>query len=347
MTHTKYLIPCLLLSLCLFSGCGKGSGSLSTSDPKKVERNFFAMDTYMTLSAYGEGSEAALEKAEARVKEIEDELSVTKPGSDVYHANHDGSIVPIGKDAGRVISYGLALGDEMGGAFDITIYPITRAWGFTTGEYHIPTEEELEDLLADTGYEKMWIAGGKLYKPEDMEIDLGALGKGYAAREAKTVLKEAGVTSAILSLGGNIDTIGTKPDGSPWRLGIKNPFGDGNAAVVSVTDKAVVASGTYERYFQDTEGKKYHHIMNPKTGYPVENGLVSLTVVTDDGLRADGLSTALFVVGKDRAKAYWEKHRDMELLLIDEAGDIYVTEGLANTLEMDTDAPCRVKEVWS
>ncbi len=347
MTHTKYLIPCLLLSLCLFSGCGSESGSLSTSSAKKVERNFFAMDTYMTLSAYGEGSEAALEKAEARVKEIEDELSVTKPGSDVYHANHDGSIVPIGQDAGRVISYGLALGDEMGGAFDITIYPITRAWGFTTGEYHIPTDEELEDLLADTGYEKMWIADGKLYKPEDMEIDLGALGKGYAAREAKKILKEEGVTSAILSLGGNIDTIGTKPDGSPWRLGIKNPFGDGNAAVVSVTDKAVVASGTYERYFQDTEGKKYHHIMDPKTGYPVENGLVSLTVVTDDGLRADGLSTSLFVVGKDRTKAYWEKHRDMELLLIDEAGDIYVTEGLANTLEMDNDAPCRVKEVWS
>ncbi len=340
MTHTKYLLPCLLL-LFLITGCGSDKPA-----EKALERDFFAMDTYMTFKVYDKGSEEALAKAEARVKEIEDALSVTKEGGDVYHVNHDGSEVPIGKDAGNVISYGLKLGDEMGGAFDITLYPLSRAWGFTTGEYAVPTEEEIQDLLADTGYEKVWIADGKIYKPEDMEIDLGALGKGYAGREAKKILKDAGVTSAILSLGGNIETIGTKPDGSPWRLGIKNPFGDGNAAVISVTDKAVVASGTYERYFQDDTGKKYHHIMNPKTGYPVENGLVSLTVVTADGLAADGLSTALFVIGKDRAKAYWEKHRDIELLLIDEAGDIYVTEGLANVTDIEGDGPCRIKEVW-
>ncbi len=342
MTQSKFLISWLLLFACLFSGCGSESGS----GEKKAERGFFAMDTYMTFTAYG-GSEEALSKAEARVKELEDALSVTKPGSDVYRVNHDGCEVAIGKDAETVISYGLALSEEMGGAFDISIYPVTRAWGFTTGEYSIPTDEEREALLADIGYEKISISNGEIIKPEDMEIDLGALGKGYAAREAKQILQEAGVTSAILSLGGNIQTIGAKPDGDPWRLGIKNPFGDGNAAVVSVKDKAVVASGTYERYFQDEDGKKYHHIMDPKTGAPVENGLVSLTVVADDCLQADGLSTALFVVGKDRAKAYWEKHRDMELLLIDEAGDIYVTEGLANSLEIAGDGPCRVKEVWS
>ncbi len=336
----KKFLPLFLLCFLLLTGCGKEAA------PAPAERNFFAMDTYMTFRAYGEGSEAALAKAEARVKEIEDELSVTKEGSDIYRANHEGSVVAIGKDAETVISCGMQLGRETGGALDISLYPVTRAWGFTTGEYCVPTEEEIEDLLMDTGYEKISISNGNLLKPEDMELDLGALGKGYASREAKRILKDAGVKSAILSLGGNIDTLGAKPNGDPWRLGIKNPFGDGNAAVISVKDKAIIASGTYERYFLAEDGKKYHHIMDPKTGRPVENGLVSLTVVADDGLLADGLSTGLFVLGRDKARAYWESHPDIDLLLIDQSGDITLTEGLEKEIEIPEGDTFRIKEVW-
>lgn len=326
----------LFLFLFLLTGCGK---------EKPAERGFFAMDTYMTFTAYGPNGEAALEKAEARVHEIEDALSVTKEGSDLSRVNH-GEDIALGEDAERVISAGLSLGKETDGALDISLYPLSKAWGFTTGKYRVPEKAEIKTLLSQKGIGKISISGNHIQKPSGMEIDLGALGKGYAGSEAKRIVKEAGVTSAILSLGGNIETLGEKPDGSPWRVGIKSPLGDGNGAVLSVRNQAVITSGTYERYFIDKDGRKRHHILNPKTGEPVENTLLSLTVVTDDGLLGDGLSTALFVMGKEKAKVYWKAHPGLELLLIEKSGEITITEGLEKCMEIPAGGPCYRGEVW-
>ncbi len=313
-----------LLVLCLvLTGC-------SGHAEEKQRRSFFAMDTYMTMTACGPEAEAGLKSAEARIRQIESELSVTDPGSEVYRVNHgSGTDIPVGKDTEETLGTALALAEETGGALDPTLYPVVEAWGFTRERQQVPADEALREAMARTGWERLRLAEGTLHRPEGMEIDLGAVGKGYAGREAGRVLRAHGVTSAILSLGGNIEAVGARPDGTPWRVGIRAPDAEGHAGMLSVRDAAVVTSGSYERYFKDDSGKRWHHILDPASGYPAENGLLSVTVAGPDGLLCDGLSTALFVMGRDKAEAFWRAHGGFEMILIGEGRHITVTEGLA------------------
>ena len=291
----KRLWPLVVLCVFLLAGCGG-------TEEKAHRRNFFAMDTYMTMTAYG-GTEAeqGLALAERKIRALESALSVTETGSDVYRLNHreDGEVL-LGKDAAEVLRAMLGVAADTGGALDPSICPVVTAWGFTSGQPHVPDAESLAESLKKTGWEKIRMEGNTAVLPEGMEIDLGAAGKGYAGREVGRLLRGAGVRSAILSLGGNIEAVGIKPDGSPWRVGLKAPDADGYAGMLSAEDEAVVTSGSYERYFTDEDGRRYHHILDPATGYPAENGLLSVTVIGKDGLLCDALSTALFVMGRCR-----------------------------------------------
>lgn len=222
------------------------------TDPEPESAEFFAMDTYITVTVYGDKS--TLSETENRVKELEKLLSVTDENSEIYAINH-GSTVELSSDTKNVISFALDMANATNGALEPTIYPVLKAWGFTTNNYRIPESDEISRLLRNVGYERVNITDNSLSLPQDMELDLGAVAKGYAGDEAIKVLKEHGVTSALINLGGNVQTVGTKPNGDLWRVGLKAPWSEGNIGVLEISDSAVITSGNYQRYFTGEDGK--------------------------------------------------------------------------------------------
>ncbi|MDE7211580.1 MAG: FAD:protein FMN transferase, partial [Lachnospiraceae bacterium] len=218
------------------------------------------------------------------------------------------------------------------GAFDITIYPLMQAWGFTDKEYRVPDAEEIEKLLEKTDAMQVMVdeENGRVeFGMDGMQIDLGGIAKGYTSARIMEIYKEAGIASGLVSLGGNVQALGTKPDGTLWRIGLQHPDKGGYLGILQVKDKAVITSGGYERYFEQ-DGVRYHHILDPATGYPARSGLISVTVVSADGALADGLSTSLFIMGKERAVQFWREHADaFDMVLYTEEGELYVTEGVS------------------
>lgn len=314
--------PALLLAFALLAGCAPAQ---SQAQPT-AENTFFAMDTVMTLRLYQGGDEALLADAEARVRELEGLLSVTDGGSEVYALNHAGT-AELSPDTAALLRLALALCQRTEGALDLSTYPVLRAWGFTTGEYAVPDGETIDRLLPLVDYRRVELDGNAAALPGGMEIDLGSVAKGYAGEALAALLREGGVTSALLDLGGNIQAVGAKPDGSPWRVGVRNPAGEGNLGVVEVENQAVITSGGYERYFEE-DGVRYWHILDPETGAPARSGLLSVTVVGDSGVVCDALSTALFVMGREGAIEHWREHRDFEAVLVAEDGSVTITPGL-------------------
>lgn len=315
-------LTAFLLILCLLSSCAPAAAENTAT--------FLAMDTVMSVTVYGPDGDAALEAVEEEIKVLEGLLSVTDEGSEIYAANHSGGKpVTLSPETAELLSTALGLCAETVGALDVTIYPVVRAWGFTTGEYRVPEEAELARLLERVDYTRVALEGNSLTVPEGMELDLGAVGKGYAADRVEALLRELGVDCAKLELGGNIHFIGTKPDGSPWRVAVRDPSGEGYMGVLETDGGAVVTSGGYERYFVQ-DNITYWHIIDPRTGHPARSGLVSVTVMAQSGVLADALSTALFVMGREKAEDFWRARRDFEFILIGEDGSVTVTPGLAD-----------------
>ncbi|MGN1086637.1 MAG: FAD:protein FMN transferase [Porcipelethomonas sp.] len=319
----------LIIITAVLSGCTYGeSDSGQSSTPASCD--IFAMDTYMNIKVYdGDNAQTALNEAADRISELEKMWSVTDENSEIYAINHSrGASVAVSEETGELLDFSLLISDLTNGALDCTMYPILTAWGFTTSNYQVPDETELSALLENTGYEKVKLDGNTVTIPEDMQIDMGAVAKGYTGDLITEVLKENGVTSALLDLGGNIQTIGTKPDGTQWKLGLRSPFDDGSFATLEVADCAVITSGGYERYFVGEDGETYWHIIDPETGKPAHSGLVSVTIVGKDGRLCDALSTSLFVMGLDKAENLWREREDFEMVLVSDDGKIYLTEGL-------------------
>lgn len=316
--HVKRVFAFLLAPLLLLPyGCAPA---------QPLERTFFAMDTVMTLRLYQGGDGSLLDRAEARVRELEGLWSVTDGASEISTLNHDGS-AELSPETADLLRTALDMCRRTDGALDISTYPVLRAWGFTTGEYSVPGGEAIAALLPLVDYGRVALEAGAAALPPGMEIDLGSVAKGYTGDALAALLKQGGAASALLDLGGNIQAVGSKPDGSPWRVAIRDPAGDGNIGVVEVADQAVVTSGGYERYFEE-DGVRYWHIIDPATGWPARSGLTSVTVVGESGLLCDGLSTALFVMGREGALEHWRQHRDFEAVLVSEDGSVTITAGL-------------------
>ena len=335
----NWLSAALLSAAFLLTGC---SGA-PAQEPESA--TFFAMDTAMDFTVYGDA--ALLDEAETLIGSLEEQVSVTDEHSDIYAIDHTGS-GSLSGNAAELMEQALELCRRTGGALDISVYPIVRAWGFTTGSYQVPDEETIQSLLPLVDYTQIQYdaATGVVALPEGMEIDLGSVAKGYAGQLAAQMLREHGVQSALLNLGGNVQTVGTKPDGSPWQIGIKDPQGEDAMMVLSVEDQAVVTSGGYERYFEQ-DGQTYWHIMDPSTGHPADSGLISVTIVGDEGVVCDGLSTALFVMGLEKAADLWAQSGDFEAVFVTASGEVYITEGLQDRFaltEQYADTPVSVIE---
>lgn len=355
---TRILLVALLTwgMVILLVGCGSPkvmkkaekstvAASKETNNGTETEtsREVFAMDTYMTVTAYGKESEAAVEEAISEIKRLDALWSVGNENSEVSRLNAEGSLT-LSEETSDLIAEALDLFRETDGAFDITIYPLMDEWGFTTQNYQVPSEDRIHALLkkVDAGQLKYDPGTGQLTLPQGMKIDLGGIAKGYTSAHIMDVFSRYDIVSGLVSLGGNVQTYHRKPDGSLWRVGVENPdptagqlASSDYVGVLEVADKAIITSGGYERYFEEN-GKRYHHILDPSTGYPSDQGLISVTIVSEDGCLADGLSTSLFVMGLDRSLEYWRNHKeDFDAVFVDREGRITVTSGLRESFSTD------------
>ena len=330
----RKIIPTVLLLALVLTSCA----SLRTAKTS----DFFAMDTYMSMKYYGKDGEA--EKLKTAAAELEKKLSVTEADSEIARLNRDGR-AELSGETEKVLSGALDVCRETGGALDVTVYPAVRAWGFTTGEYRVPDGDEIEEIIGKIGYDKVGLSDGAATLPGGFMVDLGAVAKGYLGDKLAETLERDGVNSALLDLGGNIRALGEKPDGSPWRVAVRDPAGDGVIGTLPLRDETAATSGGYERYFVDDDGEVRWHIIDPATGYPAKAGLISVTVIGKDGLRCDGLSTALFVMGAEQAEEFWQKKRDFEMILVTEDGKILLTPGVAETFEPEKESAYSVEVI--
>jgi len=314
----------ILVSLLLISSCKNSS-----------VRNFEAMDTLMRVTVNGKNSEKLALACENRIKELESLLSVTDSQSDVYKMNHgQGSAVEVSEDTVTIIRKSLEVANASSGIFNPLFYPVTEAWGFTKNDYRIPSQSEINSLLELTDYSKVSIQDSFVQIEPNMKFDFGAIAKGYTGDEVIKLLKSKGIKSALLNFGGNVQALGTKPDGSVWKVGIQCPWNNEVAAALEVNNQAVITSGGYIRYFIGEDGKKYIHIFDGRTGYPAESDLLSATIVCDSGCYGDALSTTCFILGKDGAVDFWKKYKDFDMILITKDQSIYYTRNLAGKLHM-------------
>lgn len=333
----KRQLAALLLTIFALSltACGETAAESET-------RTVYAMDTVMNLTVYGENAAAALESAEKELHTLDEAvLSRTAEGSELYALNtSNGETVEYGADdiLPALIETALTISDATDGAFDPTLAPVLDEWGFTKDERRVPSADELKELLSHTGCGKVTLEktadGWTVTLLDGAQLDLGGIAKGYAADLLRAQLEKEGVTSATLDLGGDVFVMGRKTDGSDWRIAVKDPADtESYLGVVSAADKFIVTSGVYERYFEEN-GVRYHHILDPKTGCPAESGLVSVTVLCENGAWADALSTACFVLGPDGALALRDdladQGTDFELILVTDDGRVLYTDGLAD-----------------
>lgn len=320
------LLAGVLAAGAVLTGCG-GEQKVSSQSSQ-----VFAMDTVMLLTVYGDQAQQGLDQAEQIIQKLEKLWSATDENSEIWALNHSGgNWVELSEDTREILSRGLELCALTDGALDLTAYSAVQAWGFPTGAYRVPDETELEQLVGTIDYTQVELDDNQARLPEDMSLDLGAVAKGRLGEVLSQDLKELGVTSALLELGGNIQTVGTKPDGSRWRVGIQDPNSQegGYLAIVEVADQAVVTSGDYQRYFEQ-DGQTYCHIMDPATAAPADSGVDSVSIVGSDGTVCDALSTALFVMGEEKGAQFWKDHPelDFEAIFVSQDGTIAVTEGL-------------------
>lgn len=334
----RLFIGGLLVAALMLAGC---SAQTSAEGPSQT-REVYAMDTVMTLEAYGQNADAALDEAAAEIERLDALWSIASSDGEIARLNAEKQITA-SADTLALLTRAKEISAATDGLFSTTIAPLMEAWGFTSGDYRVPDEAELSALLAHVDDEEIAISGSTVTIPADAKVDLGGIAKGFTSARVMEIFRENGIKNGILSLGGNVQTLGTKPDGTLWRVGLQNPADERALfATLELADKAVITSGAYERNFEQ-DGIVYHHIIDPRTGYPAESGLSSVTVVSDDGTLADGLSTALFIMGKEAAVEFWRSHRDdFDMVLLADDGAVTVSAGIADALTLSDDSAAEV-----
>lgn len=316
----------MMLFIISLAGCNK---------EEEHSKEAFMMGTIISLKYYGKDGEKALEESLKRINEIEEEMSLNIEESEIAKINSKAGEEPVrvSEDVFKVIDKGIYYGQLSNGAFDITIRPVDALWAIGTDKERVPKDEEIKNALKYINYKDIEVDKNKnsmFLKKKNMGIDLGGIAKGYTADELVKVLKKYDINRGLINLGGNLYVYGGKEDGTPLNIGIQDPKGDKGEhfAVVKVKNKSVVTSGNYERYFLK-DGKRYHHIMDTKTGYPAENGIISSTIISDNSIDGDALSTATYVLGLQDAMNLIDTLDGVEAIFVTEDNKVYTSKGIS------------------
>lgn len=318
----------------------KTTSTTTVNDTIPASKEFFAMATYMEVDAYGDNGEKAVAKAEKEVNKLDSILSTGKSTSEIRKLNKNKKQV-VSADTMSLIKESVKISKETNSAFNPTIYPLMELWGFTTKNYYVPKDNEIKTLLNHMDIDNIKIDERKnevSFKDSNMKIDLGAIAKGYTSSKIIDIFKENNIKNGMVTLGGNVQVLGKKLDGSLWKVGIQNPIGeDEYLGVLQTSDKAVITSGGYERNFTKN-GKTYHHILDPSNGYPANNGLTSVTIISSYGTLADALSTSLFVMGKDKAIDFYKKSNyNFDFILYTSDNKLIISDGIKDIFSSDLD----------
>lgn len=337
MSRIQKILILLLLSIITITGC---SMSKKNHVVEPWSETAFLMGTTLKITIFQEANQDIFIQAMQKVEDIENRMTINKEESEIIALNQRAGVeaVNISKDTLYVLERGKYYSELTQGLFDITIGPLVKLWNIGSEEAKLPEAEEIKIKLTLVNYQDIIInqveSTAKLNKP-NMIADLGAIAKGYAADEVKKILQKNKVSSAIINLGGNILTVGSNPDGSPFRLGLQDPYSNRNdyMAIVYLNDEALVSSGIYERFFEE-KGKRYHHILNPKTGYPEDNNLAGVSIITSKSIDADGLSTSIFLLGLEKGLEIAESLPDVEAIFLTKDKKVYTTSGVGDKLKV-------------
>ena len=317
-------------------------------EPQRQTETRVLLGTVVSVTTYGDVARDVFDEVFDRVAEIESKMSVSREDYDTTElltVNDAAGVEPVvvSPDTYYVVEQALHYSYLTDGAFNVAIEPLVRLWGIGTNRAAVPSAEQLEAAVAEIDYRRVVMepTNHTIYLSEEgMGLDVGGIAKGYAADEVARILTGHGVEHALLDFGGNVVVVGTKVDGSDWRIGIQNPDPDASRGafigVLPATDLAIVTSGPYERYFIE-DGVRYHHILDSTTGYPVWNGLQSVTIVNDKSITADVLSTAVLSMGLTDGMSFVESHDGVEAIFIDEDNMVYVSSGLAGLFVLTDD----------
>lgn len=305
-----------------------------------LSRTELFMGTAIKISLYEGGTDEILDKAFTRVKEIENLVSINKEGTELDKLNENAGIKPVklSEDSLNIISKGLEYSALSDGGYDISIGPLVKLWSIGLPEARVPEKSEIDDTLSLINYKdvKLDLDNREAYlTKKGMILDLGSIAKGYAADEIKKILQKEGIKKAIIDLGGNIYALGKKSDESDWKIGVQNPFSDRGDAIASlkIADKSVVTTGVYERFIEK-DGEKYHHVLNPKTGYPYETDIAGVTIIADKSIDADALSTLVFTKGVKEGLKFIDTLENVDAVFITNDKKVYKTSGLKDNFEI-------------
>ena len=355
-----YLILCTVLvcPMLLFTGCQNTTGTSTATEKEPISISSIKLNTAIQITIYDSQDKSLLDDCLALCDRYELIFSRTNENSELYKLNHrisdsaasnqtiETQTTPyqvngttntwhISEYLAALLSQGLSITRESDGAFDIAIAPLTSLWDFTAEDPKAPDDADIQKVLPLCSSDGVTIGGQDITLPsDDIQFDVGAIAKGYIADRLKDFLVKKGVNSAIINLGGNVLCIGSKPDGTPFKVGIQKPFADRNEteAVMDITGKSVVSSGIYERCFKQN-GKLYHHILNPKTGYPYDNSLISVTIISDQSVDGDALSTTCFALGLEDGLKFAEK-KGVQAVFITEDYELHYTDGFRDEIRV-------------
>jgi thiamine biosynthesis lipoprotein len=309
-------------------------------EPPVFKKSKFLMDTAVTITAVGHKQEAekAIDETFSEIERLEALMSGFREGSDVDRINKSAGIKPVkvDRDVLKVIIKAREISEMTGGAFDITIGPLSSLWGFGTKENYLPQEKEIKRLLYLVDYRRLIVDDSKsevFLKRKGMSVDLGGIAKGYAADRGIEVLRRKGIKAGIVAVAGDIRVFGKRPDGKPWHIGIKHPREkDKTIAAIDLEDSSISTAGDYERFFIK-DGIRYNHILNPKTGYP-STGCQSVTIISKEGILVDALATGVFVLGPEKGMGLIEEREGIEGIIVDSKGVVTVSSGLEGRVEL-------------
>ena len=330
MKYPKKILISLLLLIFTFmwAGCRQ-------EEEKKYTSRIYALDTVIEITVYGEKAEDAAASAEKEIRRLEGLFSVTKESSEIYKLNHsDGSPITLSEDTVALLTEAKKMSSITGGRFDVTIYPVMKLWGFTEKDYKVPDKAQIKAALSSVSTDNILLSENyKVQLKNHAQIDPGGIAKGYIADKVAQAIKNAGADYGIIALGGNIRTVGTKPSGEKWMVGIRDPYSPDLFATLSTDECSVITSGAYQRNFT-ADGKTYHHIINPKTGYPSDSDAVSVTIIGSEGGLCDALSTAVFIGGSDYAVELQSSGVDFDFVILTKDNNIIASKNLQGSLTL-------------